>query len=172
MSSLFKINEELQRLMDMLDDPDVEVDDQAFLDTWEGLEGEFNDKVESWLMVIKHKQADVDTRKAWIKEQQAKNNSDQNAVDRMKKTLIYIMQMQKVKTAGTAVIKATVTNNSVTPLKWADGYEDDPEKIPEKYRSEKTVYSANRDEILKALDAGEKLDFVEYGERGVHLRIK
>lgn len=173
MSSLFEISADLMRLTDMLDDPEIEVDDQAIMDTWEGLEGEFNDKVESWLKVIRNKQADFDSRKAFIDQQRAKNDSDKKTIDRMKATLMSIMQMQNIKTAGTAVLKATVAGNGgKMPLIWEDDYKDNPSKLPEEYRVEETVYSANQDEIRKALDEGKELPFVKYGERGSHLNIK
>lgn len=173
MSRLCDISAEIMRLMDMLDDPEIEVDEQAFQDTWEALRGEFDDKVEGWLKAIKAKQVDCDARDAWIEEQKAKNEAEKKSIDWMKRFLIQTMQANGIKTAGTAIIKATVAGNGgKVPLKWAPGYKDEWEKLPEQYRNEKTVYSANQDEIRKALDAGEKLNFVEYGERGVHLNIK
>lgn len=173
MSSLYEITADLTRLMDMLDDPEIEVDEQAILDSWEGLEGEMNDKVESWLKVIRIKDADIKARKEEIKRMEAVSARDQKAIDNMKSALMYLMDMANVKKAGTPILSCSIANNGgVEPLVWAEGYKEDPSLLPEQWRTETKVYKANTDEIRAALKEGETIPGVELGARGRHLTIK
>lgn len=173
MSSLFEITGDLLRLMDMLDDPEQEVDEEAFLDTWEGMEGEFNDKVESWLKVIRNKEADIKARKELADELTKKNKRDENTIKRMKDTLLRVMQLTGTKKAGTEILSASVrANGGSLPILYADGIKEDPLQLPKEYVLGVTTYKPNTEKIREALDAGVQIPGVAYGERGEYLAIK
>lgn len=173
MSNLFEITSDMMQLVDMLDDPEIELDEQAFLDTWEGVEGEMNLKIEAWLKVIKNKEADIKARKELMDELNTKNKRDENAINRMKATLIQVMNYAGKKTAGTEILSATVcANGGKLPLLWADGIREDARLLPEKYQKVETIYKPNTDLIREDLDAGIAVPGVEYGQRGSYLRIK
>ena len=173
MSNLFEITADMMQLVDMLDDPEIELDEQAFLDTWEGVEGEMNLKIESWLKVIKNKEADIKARKELMDELNTKNKRDENAINRMKATLIQVMNYAGKKTAGTEILSATVCGNGgKLPLVWADGIKEDPRLLPEEYQIKEVVVKPNMERIREDLDAGIPVQGVEYGERGSYLRIK
>lgn len=173
MSNLFEITSDMMQLVDMLDDPEIELDEQTFLDTWEAVEGEMNLKIESWLKVIKNKEADIKARKELMDELNTKNKRDENAINRMKATLIQVMNYAGKKTAGTEILSATVCGNGgKLPLNWADGVREDPRLLPEEYQVQEVVVKANVDKIREDLDAGIPVQGVEYGERGSYLRIK
>lgn len=171
MSSLFDLTADMMQLVDMMDDP--EIDEQALIDTLEGAEGEFNDKIESWLKVIRMKEADIKERKELIASLTDKNKVDDNAIERMKKVVMMVMNATGYKKAGTAILSATICGaGGKLPLVWADGIKDDPQLLPEQYQIVETVYKANTDKIREDLDAGVEVPGVEYGERGSYLRIK
>lgn len=173
MSNLFEIAADFRQIADLVDDPDIELDEQALLDSWEGTDGAMNDKVEAWLMVIKNKQADIDSRKSLIADLTEKNKRDENAINRMKATLIQVMNYAGKKTAGTEILSATVCGNGgKLPLVWADGIKEDPRLLPEEYQVQEVVVKANTDKIREDLDAGIPVQGVEYGERGSYLKIK
>lgn len=171
MSSLFEITQDMMALLDMMEDP--ELDPQALQDSFEGLQMEFDDKVESWLKVVKNLEADINERKALMDDLAEKNKRDQRNIDRMKETIKAVMVATGQKKAGTAILSATVcAAGGKMPLVWADGIKEDARLLPEKYQTVETVYKANTDLIREDLDAGVAVPGVEYGERGSYLRIK
>lgn len=173
MSNLYELTGDLLRLESLIDDDEQELDEQALMDTWEGLEGEVNEKVEKWLRVIKNREADIAARKKAIEELSAKNTRDQKAIDRMKATLLQVLNLLKKQKAGTALLSCSVANNGgKIPLVWADGIKEDPTLLPEKWRTKVETWKANTDEIRAALEEGEQIPGVELGERGQHLNIR
>ncbi len=173
MSNLYELTGDMLRLESLIDDDEQELDEQALMDSWEGLEGEFIDKTEKWLRVIKNREADILTRKKAIEDLSAKNTRDQKAIDRMKATLLQVMNLLKKQKAGTALLSCSVANNGgKIPLVWADGFKEDPELLPEKWRTKVETWKANTDEIRAALEEGEQIPGVELGERGQHLNIR
>ena len=173
MSNLFEIATDLRQIQDLVDDPEIELDEQALIDTWEGTDGAMNDKVEAWLKVIKNKEADIKARKELMDELNTKNKRDENAINRMKATLIQVMNYAGKKTAGTEILSATVcAAGGKMPLVWADGIKEDPLLLPKEYVLGVTTYKPDTDKIREALDAGIAVPGVEYGERSSYLRIK
>lgn len=171
MSNLFEITADMMQLVDMMDDP--EIDEQALIDTLEGAEGEFNAKIESWLKVIRMKEADIKERKDLIASLTDKNKMDDNAIERMKKVVMMVMNATGYKKAGTAILSATICGaGGKPPLVWADGIKEDPLLLPKEYVLGVTTYKPDTDKIREALDAGIEVPGVEYGERGSYLRIK
>jgi len=59
---LYELTGEWLSLMEMADDP--ELDEQAFQDTTEALEGDIDEKVENICKMIKNMEADADALKA------------------------------------------------------------------------------------------------------------
>ena len=171
--NLFEIAADFRQIADLVDDPEIELDEQALLDSWEGTDGAFNDKAFAWLQVIKNKEADIESRKKLIADLTEKNRHDDNAITRMKATLIQVMNYAGKKTAGTEILSATVcAAGGKLPLNWADGVKEDPRLLPEEYQVQEVVVKANVDKIREDLDAGIPVQGVEYGERGSYLRIK
>lgn len=165
MSTLYVLTGQLLALMDMLEDPDA--DEQAIKDTIEGIEGEYDDKVEGWCRVIKNLDAEYKALKEESKRLADRARVLDNSITRMK---TFVMQSMKAtgKTEAGVLLKAKIAKNGgVLPLMMADV---NPKDIPQKYQ--KIDISFNNEEIRKALDAGEHLSFAQYGERGESLRIK
>lgn len=171
MATLFEIGADFLRLQEMAEDP--EIDQEAIKDTFEAIEGEFNDKVESWLKVIRNLQEDTLARERMMDDLEKKNEADLRTIDRMKGTLKQIMEATGLKKAGGAVLSATVCGvGGKKPLVWADGIKEDARLLPQKYQKVETVYKADTEAIRADLDAGIEVPGVEYGDRGTYLKVK
>lgn len=171
MATLFEIGADFLRLQEMAEDP--EIDQEAIKDTFEAIEGEFNDKVESWLKVIRNLQEDTLARERMMDDLEKKNEADLRTIDRMKGTLKQIMEATGLKKAGGAVLSATVCGvGGKRPLVWADGIKEDARLLPQKYQKVETVYKADTEAIRADLDAGIEVPGVEYGDRGTYLKVK
>ena len=171
MATLFEIGADFLRLQEMAEDP--EIDQEAIKDTFEAIEGEFNDKAESWLKVIRNLQEDTLARERMMDDLEKKNEADLRTIDRMKGTLKQIMEATGLKKAGGAVLSATVCGvGGKKPLVWADGIKEDARLLPQKYQKVETVYKADTEAIRADLDAGIEVPGVEYGDRGTYLKVK
>jgi hypothetical protein len=109
--------------------------------------------------------------KALKEEEDAFKKRRQSAENRVKSIqawLEFALGGQPFETEDKALTIKTVKNGGSLPLKYAEDVK--PEDVPERFR--KVEYSFDTDAIKTALDAGESLDFVQYGERGTHLSIK
>jgi hypothetical protein len=163
---LYELTGEWLSLMEMADDP--ELDEQAFQDTTEALEGDIDEKVENICKMIKNMEADADALKAEEKRLAARRKTLEGRIAFFKKYIYECMKaMGKVEAGG--LIKAKIAKNgSVLPLVFKEGA--DPKDAPEAFV--KVEYSFNNEAIRKALNDGTDLGFVEYGERGEGVRIK
>lgn len=166
MASLYDITGRALALLQMADDEDIE--EEVFKDTLDGIEGEFDDKIETYCKVIKNIEADAKAVAEELKRLQTKKKHLENTVDRMKKTIYEAMKLTGKTSSGGTILKATIQKNGgVLPIVWDD---PDAESLPEEFRI--TKYEANNEAIRKALDEGKELPFAHYGERGESLRIK
>lgn len=166
MATLYDITGRALALMQMADDEDIEP--EVFKDTLDGIEGEFDDKIETYCKVIKNIEADAKAVAEELKRLQSKKKHLENTVSRMKETILEAMRLTGKTSSGGKVLKATIQKNGgVLPL-----IMDDPvaEALPEEFRI--TKYEANNEAIRKALDEGIELPFAHYGERGESIRIK
>lgn len=171
MATLFEIGADFLRLQEMAEDP--EIDQEAIKDSFEAIQGEFDDKVESWLKVIRNLQEDTLARERMMDDLEKKNEADLRTIDRMKGTLKQIMEATGLKKAGGAVLSATVCGvGGKKPLVWADGIKEDPLLLPKEYVLGVTTYKPDTDKIREALDAGIEVPGVEYGDRGTYLKVK
>lgn len=166
MATLYDITGRALALMQMADDEDIEP--EVFKDTLDGIEGEFDDKIETYCKVIKNIEADAKAVAEELKRLQSKKKHLENTVSRMKETILEAMRLTGKTSSGGKVLKATIQKNGgVLPL-----IMDDPvaEALPEEFRI--TKYEANNEAIRKALDEGIELPFAHYGERGESVKIK
>ena len=74
MANIYELTGELLALMDLADEEDL--DPQALADTLEGLEGEFDEKVDGWCKAVKNLEA----------EQKALKEESKRLAERAKKT--------------------------------------------------------------------------------------
>lgn len=177
MGSIFELGSQYNELYDMLTDEDS--DNEVVENTLEAVVGEIESKGESYVAVCNKLDMEIDACKKqidyWNRELKIRENGLKRLKDRLKSFLAMIGKTEiKV---GDHIIKV-IKNGGVTPLDYfIDGMKVDPKHIdlsaiPNEYKRVIVSESFDTDKIKKALDAGVKLDFVDYGERGYHLKIK
>ena len=105
MASIYEVTGELLALMDMAEQEDM--DPQALADTLEGLEGEFDDKVESWVKCIKNLEGEAKAVKDEAKRLADRAKTIENNTKRMKETVLACLKALGKTEAG-VLLKAKV----------------------------------------------------------------
>lgn len=165
MASLYDITGRALMLMSIADDEDIEED--VLKDTLEGIEGEYDDKIEAYCKVVKNLESDMKAFADEIKRLQAKKKCIENNIERIKKTIFDSLKLMEKTTAGGKILKASIQKNGGKAPLVFDVKEDD---VPIEFQ--KVSVEPNNEAIRDALDSGIELSFVHYGERGESLRIK
>ncbi len=160
---LYELTADLLTLQEMLEDT---VDDQCLLDTLEGVQGEYEIKLEAYCKVIKNIEADMEALKAEAKRLMDRRKVLENNVDRLKKAMF-----DSMKATGTDKVKGQIftvaiqRNGGKLPVIVDVPTEDLPDELV------KVVESPDLEAIGKLLEAGES-KYAHFGERGESLRIK
>lgn len=172
MQSLFSLTGEYNELYALLtEEPDSEV----VKDTLEAVMGEIEVKSEGYLALIDRFDMELSAcekqRDFWDYKVKTWKNAIKRLKDRLAKGML-MMDKKEIK-AGDKTIKL-VNNGGQLPLNFSGLTQDkiDIQSIPKEYRKTVVTETIDTDKIRKALDKGTKLDFVEYGNRGVHVRVK
>ena len=164
MASIFELTSQYQQLMYFGDSADPE-DQQAFLDTLEGLDFEVGLKADDYAAVITMLNGKADTIDTEIKRLTAMKKAIDNNVDRMKNCLQYAMEsMDKTEIRTDLHTFKIQKNGGKLPLIINE------EDVPDSFK--RVIVETDPEKIRKALDEGQELDFAHYGERGTHLRIR
>ena len=158
--TLYDLQGEFLRLYQIITDED----EQVFLDTLEGLQGELEIKASGYAHVMKQLEMEEDECDKVIEAFKAKKAVRFNARKRMKEALINAMDVAGLNElpAGEYTLKIA-KNGGLQPLK-IDG------DIPDNFMKVQLV--PDNDKIRKTLNDGEKLPFAHLEERGRHLNIK
>lgn len=163
MATLYDITGRMLALVAMADDEDIEP--EVLKDTLEGIEGEYDDKIEGYCKMIKNLEADMKAFDEEAKRLKAKKEKLAKNIERMKQTMFESLKLMNKTSAGGKVLKASIQKNGgVLPIVF------DADAVP--FEFQKVKVEPNNEAIREALDAGVKLDFAHYGERGESLRIK
>lgn len=162
MSSLYKLTDNYETVLNMLYDEDV--DEQMIFDTLEGIEGEIEDKADSYAKIIKELESKSNARK-----EEAKRLSDSakildNRVKNLKTNLFNAMKQTGKTKFTTDLFNFNIARNGGKQPLTIDG------EVPEEYT--KTIIENDTDKIRQALEEGKKLPFAHLEARGESLRIK
>lgn len=164
MGKLYELTEEYANLEEWFEDE--EVDEETLLDTLEGVEGEYNDKMEAYCKVIKNYEALAKAKKDESKNLANQARTLENRIAWMKKTMYESMKATGKKEAGGDILKCKIAKNGgKLPLMFREGME-----VPLEYQ--KVITEPDKDLIRKALEEEKELDFAYFGERGESLRIR
>ena len=161
---LYELTADVMTLQDMLEN-EVE-DEQMLLDTLEGVQYEYEYKLEQYAKVIRNLEADANAYKLEANRLNERRRVIENNIDRLKNHMFESMKATGInKVKGTLLNVSIQKNGGKLPVIVDCDVKDLPESVV------KVVESPDLEAIRKLLDAGE-CDFARYGERGESLRIK
>lgn len=165
--TLYDLNVQMQTILEMAEDD--ELDPQLIADTLEGLEGEVEDKLDSYGIVMNELYMDIEKITVEIKRLTDAKKRISNNIDRMKEAVKASMDlMGKKKVQGNHFTWQIQKNGGKAPL-IID--EDMPAiSLPEEYQL--WDVRPNKEVIRQDLEAGKELPYARLGERGESLRLK
>ena len=163
MSTLYKITGDYLRLLEMLEEED-NLDPQAFKDTLEGIEGEFEIKADGYARVLKELAAEAGKYDAEIQRMTARRDSLNNRSKMLKQHLYDSMKVTgKVKFKTDLFSFGIQKNGGLQPMEIVPDVE-----IPDEYCRKEP----DNMKIREALKKGAELPFAVLKERGDHLVIR
>lgn len=162
MATLYQLTNEYQALLDFGSSCDPE-DQQAFLDTLEGLTGEVADKVDAYAAVRTTLKGRRETVKKEIDRLTVILKTIDNNINRMDDTVQGAMDVMGVTELKSDLHKYKICKNGgKAPIIYDDAVPDNFQKV---------ILQPDTERIREALEAGQELPFAHLGERGTHLRI-
>ena len=164
MSRLYDITGNILALQEMLESP---IDDEDILkDTLEAVQGEYEQKIESYCKVIKNIDADIQAIKTEVTHLNEKKKVLENNIDRLKKAMFESMKATNTTTIKTGVFNVAIQRNGGKLPVIVDV---ETAYLPQELV--KVTESPDLEAIAKLIDSG-NTQYAHYGERGESLRIK
>lgn len=162
--SIYELTEDYMNLLAMAEDPDI--DEQAFMDTLEGIEGALEDKADGYAKVMKQLEANADGLDAEIERLQERKSLMAKNVDRMKSTLQKMMETTGKKKFKTELFSFNIQNNPPSLVMDSEDIEVIPMEylVPQDPKIDKTKIKAD-------IKAGKEITFAHM-VTGRSLRIK
>lgn len=165
--SLYQLTKEYEALYAQID----EIPEDAFADTLEGIQGEFNEKADNIACFIKALKADADGIKAEASALKERENAKRAKADRLRAYLLEQMQaigIRKIESSRNVISLAKtapkmVVDDDFTAWAEANGRDDLlAYKQPE----------PNKSAIKEAIQSGAEIPFAHIEEGGQSLRIR
>ena len=165
MATIYELTSDYLNLLELAEDPDI--DEQAFLDTLESIEGELEDKADNYAKVIRSLEADAAACDAEAKRLRAKKQTIENNVKRMKGALQYAMQTTGKVKFKTPLFSFGIRKNPASVVIDEQYIENIPDRflIPQEPMVDKMA-------MKEALKAGENLEGICHLERTESLQIR
>lgn len=166
LSSLYELTDTYDTVMNML--YDEEIDEQAILDTLEGIEMQFEDKADNYAKIIKNINSDIVAIKEESDRLQARRTALENKSRWLKDTLEANMKQLGKTKFKTALFSFNIQKNGgVQPL-----IIDEPivQQIPNAYLIEQDPIP-NKDKIRQLLET-KQVPWAHLEPRGESLRIR
>ena len=162
--TLYELKDEYKQLLEMLEDPDI--DPQVIADTMEAVSGELDVKCDSYVVIIKQLEAQVEMIDTELIRLEKNKTALTGNIKRMKSSVLDAIQLTGQRKMETDHFKLSIVKNGgKQPMEV-----DEIEKIPQAYISMKPV--ADIEKIRKELEAGGELEFARLKPRGEHLGIR
>lgn len=163
--TLYELTEDYMNLLAIAEDPDI--DEQAFMDTLDGIEGAIEVKAENYAKIMRQLEADAAACDAESKRLKNKSKTIDNNIKRMKQALQYAMVATGKTKFKTALFSFGIQKNPASVVM----DETYIENIPERFLIRKDP-EINRKAIKDAINAGEDLEGLAHLEQTESLRIK
>ncbi len=165
MSTLYELTSDYEALLTMAEDPDI--DEQAFLDTLEGIDGAIEDKADNYARVIRTLEADAAACDAEAKRLRNKKQTIENNIKRMKSALQYAMQGTGNVKFKTALVSFGIRKNPPSVVIDTANVRD----FPDEYIIESEPI-LDKKALKDALKAGEDLTGLCHLEQSESLSIR
>ena len=165
MATLYQLTDDYLTLLEMAEDPDM--DEQALMDTMEGIEGEIEIKAENYAKVIRTLEGDAAACDAESKRLRNKKQTIENNIKRMKGALQMAMEATGKTKFNTPLFSFYIQKNTASVVM----DEQYIENIPERFLVRKDP-EINRKAIKDAITAGEDLEGLAHLEQTESLRIR
>ena len=163
--TLYELTSDYMNLLELAEDPDI--DEQAFMDTLEGIEGALEDKAEGYAKVIRTLEGDAAACDAESKRLRNKKQTIENNIKRMKAALQYAMEATGKTKFKTALFSFGIQKNPAAVV-IDEGY---IENIPDRFLIPQDP-QIDKKAIKEALKAGEDLEGIAHLEQTESLRIR
>lgn len=165
MATIYELTADWIRLMDYIEDPDVDQD--ALLDTWLDLDGELEAKADGYAKVMAEEKAKVEALKAEIDRFTARKKSIENKLKFMNATLQSMMEATGKTKFKTEFFSFGIQKNPPSvKIKDADAVPIDY-MVPQPMKVDMTAVK----NYLKSLKEGETCEWASL-EQGESLRIR
>jgi hypothetical protein len=136
-------------LLELAEDPDI--DEQAFMDTLEGIEGALEDKADNYAKCMRMLEADAKGIKAEEERLAKRRKTIESNVSRIKSALQYAMEATGKTKFKTQLFSFTVRNNAESVIIDTDNIRN----IPDQYLKFKEP-EADKTAIKKAIKEGDE----------------
>ena len=163
--TLYELTEDYMNLLALAEDPDI--DEQAFMDTLDGIEGAIEVKADNYARVMRQLEADAAACDAESKRLKNKSKTIDNNIKRMKQAIQFAMQATGKTKFKTQLFSFYIQKNSASVVM----DEQYIENIPERFLIRKDP-EINRKAIRDAINAGEDLEGLAHLESTESLRIR
>ena len=163
MVSLYKLTEQQRELKEIAGNSDNPED---FADTFEGLEGQFNDKAVAVIYVVQNMDSDIEAIDLEIKRLSARKKAIQNKTESIREYLRINMEANEI-------TKIDCPLFSITLAKGRDVVVIDNEAIiPDELMVSSVAIKPDKAEILRRLKGGEIIEGAHIDKSKTSLRIK
>ena len=165
MSSIYELTAEYLALMEMAEDPDI--DEQAFMDTLEGIEGALEDKADNYAKVMRMLDADALAIREEEKRLKKRRETIESSISRMKSALQYAMESTGKVKFKTTLFSFGIRKNPASVVIDEQYIENIPDRflIPQEPMVDKRA-------MKEALKAGENLEGICHLEQTESLQIR
>ena len=165
MNTLYQLTADYLNLLEMAEDPDI--DEQAFMDTLDGIEGAIEVKAENYAKIMRQLEADAAACDAESKRLKNKSKTIENNIKRMKTALQYAMEVTGKTKFKTALFSFGIQKNPAAVVMDEAYIENIPDRflIPQDPQIDKRA-------IKEALKAGENLEGIAHLSETYSLRIR
>lgn len=160
--NIYELKENWKQVAEML--YEEEIDEKCILDTLESIEGEIEDKADSYAKIIKEFEALREARKTEAKRLNESASVLDNRIKFLKGNLFNVMKETGKTKFNTELFSFNICKNGGKQALTIDG------DVPEEFT--KTIIENDTDKIRQALEDGENLSFAHLEPRGESLRIK
>lgn len=162
MSKLYELKENWKQVQEML--YEEEIDEQCILDTLESIEGEIEDKADSYAMIIKEMLSDAEACKQEKIRLENRQKSFENRAKLLKDRLEEVMKETGKTKFKTQLFSFNIQKNGGLAPLWII---EDIKQIPEEYLRKEPDNTK-----IRQLLSTQEVEWARLEERGESLRIR